>query len=98
MHPTPDKVRDRVLFKLIPVSLADEILKQTTKWATYIQLKEHLHSLKFLRAKGPAPMSCSNLEEESQESLPETLDEETFTNKDGDLLRSDKKGWKASCG
>ena len=90
----PDKIRISVLFKLIPSSLADEILKQTTKWASYTQLKEHLHSVQFLRTKGPAPMNCSNLEEESQEPIPETSEEETFTNEDGDLLRLEKRDGK----
>ena len=39
-------------------------------------------------------MSCSNLEEGSQEPLPEILEEETFTNEDGDLLRLEKRDGK----
>ena len=38
----PDKVRISVLFKLIPAALADKILKQTTKWVSYTQLKGRL--------------------------------------------------------
>lgn len=90
----PDKLRISVLFKLIPASLADEILKQTTKCSSYTQLKEHLHSIQFLRTKGPAPMSCSNLEEEPQGPLPEPSEEDTFTNEDGDLLRLEKRDGK----
>ena len=89
----PDKLRISVLFKLVPSSLAEEILRQTTKWSSYTQLKEHLHSLQFLRTKGPAPMSCSNLEEESL-GTPEPSEEGTFTNEDGDLLRLEKRDGK----
>ena len=60
----PEKLRISILFKLIPTELAREILQQTTKWTSYTQLKEHLHSLQFIRTSGPAPMSCSNLEDE----------------------------------
>ena len=93
----PDKLRISVLFKLVPASLADEILKQTTKWSSYTQLKEHLHSIQFLRTKGPAPMSCSNLEEEPQGPSPEPSEEDTFTNEDGDLFEVGKERWQASC-
>jgi hypothetical protein len=39
-------------------------------------------------------MSCSNLEEGSQEPLPEILEKETFTNEHGDLLRLEKRDGK----
>lgn len=90
----PDKVRISVLFKLIPAKLAEEILKQTTKWASYTQLKEHLHSVQFLRTKGPAPMSCSNLEGGLSQILPEvpqSIEEDTITTEDGELLRLEKR-------
>ena len=90
----PEKVRISVLFKLIPALLADEILKQTTKWVSYTQLKEHLHSLQFLRTNGPAPMSCSNLEDE-QARLPCAIPEEdTITTEDGEILRLEKRDGK----
>ena len=90
----PDKIRISVLFKLVPSSLADEILKQTTKWSSYTQLKEHLHSIQFLRTKGPAPMNCANLEEESPEEDSEASLPDTFTNEEGDLLRLEKRDGK----
>ena len=34
----PDKPRISVMFKLIPATLADGILRQTTKWVSYTQL------------------------------------------------------------
>ena len=52
----PEKLRITVLFKLIPAKFAEEILRTTTKWTAYEQLKDHLHSLQFLRTNGPAPM------------------------------------------
>ena len=36
----PEKLRTAVLFKLVPAELSSEILKTTTKWSSYEQLKD----------------------------------------------------------
>ena len=82
----PEKCRITVLFKLIPEKLSEEILRNNTKWESYTKLKDHLHSLQFLRTSGPAPM-IQNIEEEDFAA-------ETITTEDGELMRIDKRNGK----
>ena len=44
-----EKVRISIIFKLFPEKLAEEILKQTTKWTSHIALRDNLHTLQRLR-------------------------------------------------
>ena len=57
----PEKVRINILFKLVPEKLAEDILKQTTKWNTYTALRDHLRPSQHLRTNGTAPVT-HNLE------------------------------------
>ena len=67
----PEKVRISILSKLIPEKLAEEILKQITKWTSYTALRGHLHTLQHLRTSGSAPM-LFNLDGQGEEpALPE---------------------------
>jgi hypothetical protein len=51
-----EKIRISILFQLVPEKLAQDILKQTTKWTSYTALRDHLHTLQHLRTSGAAPM------------------------------------------
>ena len=85
----PEKLRTTVLFKLIPQKLSEEILRTTTKWSSYEQLKDHLHSLQFLRTSGPAPML------QNMEAVELTAEEgETITTEDGELMRLERRDGK----
>ena len=86
----PEKIRISILFKLIPADLADEILKQTTKWSSYTVLKNHLLALQFLRTKGQAPM-ISNLEEGGTQPSVPSGEVEIVMTEDGELLRLEKR-------
>ena len=81
----PEKLRTSILFKLIPAELATEILRTTTKWTSYEQLKDHLLSLQFLRTNGPAPML---------QQLEVGDEEETITTEDGELMRLERRDGK----
>ena len=83
----PEKVRISILFKLIPEKLAEEILKQTNKWTSYIDLKDHLHTLQHFRTTGSAPMLYKL---EGQGDEPAVTDEDIAT-EDGRVLRFERR-------
>ena len=93
----PAKLRTTVLFKLAPADLSAEILRTTTKWSSYEELKDHLHSLQFLRTSGPAPM-LQNVEVGPAVSpvFPATSsnEDEMITTEDGELMRLEKRDGK----
>lgn len=80
-----EKLRISVLFKLIPIELTKELIRQPTKWTSYAQLKDHLNQVQYCRTNGPAPMMM-NLEADQgdQEVIME----------DGEVYRLEKKNGK----
>ena len=74
----PEKVRIAILLKLAPADLARELCRQTTKWKSYSQLKDHLHSLQHCRAA-------------SGQSFVGNLDPEEVVTDDGDILRLERR-------
>ena len=81
------------MFKLISVKLAEELLKQTTKWKSYLELKDHLHALQFMRTSGPAPM-LSSIERDDLPPVPTAGDADVFDMEDGDFHRLEKRDGK----
>ena len=82
----PEKVRIAVLLKLVPLDLIRELCRQTTKWSSYGQLKDHLHNIQFCRSTGVAPMVMGNLE-------PRDLPEEILA-EHGEIMRLESRDGK----
>ena len=87
----PEKVRTSVLLKLIPAELSREICRQTTKWSSYIQLKEHHHNIQYCRTTGATAMVMS-MEPGSGSDEPTSADE--ILMEGGEILRLEKKDGK----
>ena len=82
----PDKVRISVLLKLVPPDLTREICRQTTRWSSYAQLKDHLQHVQYCRSTGAGPMVIGNTE---FQSCPEEV-----IGEDGEVLRLERRDGK----